>query len=366
MVVTTLEDTMPPALGRPRLLVVDDDALVTGALELLLMERWEVDTASSAAEAREILAAEPIAVIISDQRMPRENGVELLAWCYRQHPDTVRILLTGYTDAEAVVDAINRAQVWRYIRKPWDNQQVIGLVERALEHRAREIEARKRYEGTLRSLVSALEASHPFTDGHSERVSEYAELLCEDLLLAGRERASIVLAAQLHDIGKIGIDNHYLDKAGALDDEERSGVRSHVEVGERILHEAGFLEPIVPLVAAHHEWYDGGGYPAGLAGERIPFGARILAVADAFEAMTSDRAHRRGCTRSEALETLREAAGAQFDPDVVDAFARCFDRSAETPLISRPGTVTQRVTLDSEATTVETRELTGVRESLDD
>jgi putative nucleotidyltransferase with HDIG domain len=356
---------MPPALGRPRLLVVDDDALVLGALELLLMERWEVDTANSAAEAREILDREQVAVVISDQRMPKESGVDLLAWCFGQHPDTVRILLTGYTDAEAVVDAINRAQVWRYIRKPWDNRQVIGLVERALEHRAQEIEARKRYEGTLRSLVTALEASHPFTDGHSERVAEFAELLCEDLLLAGRERASIVLAAQLHDIGKIGIDSHYLDKTDALSAEEQSGIRTHVEVGERILHEAGFLEPIIPLVAAHHEWFDGSGYPAGLMGEGIPFGARILAVADAFEAMTSDRAHRRGCSRAEAFETLRADAGTQFDPAIVESFSRCFDRSAETPLISRPGTVTQRVTLDSGASTVETRQFDGDRDSLD-
>ncbi|MDP7110936.1 MAG: response regulator, partial [Myxococcota bacterium] len=94
---------MPPALGRPRLLVVDDDALVLGALELLLMERWEVDTANSATEAREILDREQVAVVISDQRMPKESGVDLLAWCFGQHPETVRILLTGYTDAEAVV-----------------------------------------------------------------------------------------------------------------------------------------------------------------------------------------------------------------------------------------------------------------------
>ena len=349
---------MTPALGRPSLLVVDDDALVLGALELLLMERWEIHTAGSAAQARSILEREPIAVVISDQRMPRESGVDLLAWSRAQYPDTVRILLTGYTDAEAVVQAINKAQVWRYIRKPWDNKQVVGLVERALEHRAREIEARKRYEGTLRSLISALEASHPFTDGHSERVSEYADLLCEELVLSARERGRVVLAAQLHDIGKIGIDDHYLDKAGPLSDLERDGVRSHVDLGRRILREAGFLEPILPLVASHHEWYDGRGYPSGLAGEQIPFGARMLAVVDAFEAITSDRAHRRGVTRAEAMAALREAAGSQFDPDIVDAFQRCFDRSAEQPLISRPGTRTEPVNLDSEAVTLETREFT--------
>ncbi len=348
---------MTPALGRPRVLVVDDDALVLGALELLLMERWEVHTAGSASEAREILQAEPVAVIISDQRMPRESGVELLTWSLIQYPDTVRILLTGYTDAEAVVQAINQAQVWRYIRKPWDNQQVLGLVERALEHRAREIEARKRYEGTLRSLVCALEASHPFTGGHSERVAEYADMLCEEMVLSARERGQIVLAAQLHDIGKIGIDNHYLDKAGPLTEVERNGVRSHIEVGERILHDAGFLELIVPLVVSHHEWFDGRGYPAGLAGEQIPFGARMLAVADAFEAITSDRAHRRGLSRRAGLEILRKGVGTQFDPGVVEAFARCFDQTDERTLISRPGTETQPVCLDSEAHTLRTREL---------
>ena len=305
---------------RARVLVVDDDPMILEALDTLLSDGWEVFCARSAAEGRGVLEREEIAVLLSDQRMPRESGVDLLSWSARHHPDAIRILLTGYTDLDTVVQAINEGKVWHYIRKPWDNHHVATLVTRAIDYRSRSLESTIRFQGAIRSLVVALEESHPYSSGHSSRVTRYAELLAEATGMRSRKRERLVLAAQLHDIGKIGVDTRYLDKHGALSPAERALVQTHVEVGRRILDEAGFLEPIVPLVVTHHEAMDGTGYPAGLAGDEIPLGGRIIALSDAFDAMTSDRAYRKAMPRDAALAELRACAGLQFDPELVAAF----------------------------------------------
>jgi len=311
---------MPSRKERARVLVVDDDPMVLDALDTLLGDWWEVFCAGSAAEGRDILEREEISVILSDQRMPRESGVDLLSWALRHFPDAIRILLTGHTDLDTVVQAINKGKVWYYIRKPWDNHHVVTLVTRAIDYRARSLEATVRFQGAIRSLVFALEASHPYSSGHSSRVTRYAELIAEAIGLRSRQRERLVLAAQLHDIGKIGVDTRYLDKEGPLSSAERALVQTHVDVGRRILEEAGFLEPIVPLVVTHHEAVNGEGYPAGLTGDEIPLGGRIIALSDAFDAMTSDRAYRQALPRDDALAELRGCAGIQFDPELVDAF----------------------------------------------
>ncbi len=311
---------MPPNKDRDRVLVVDDDPMVLDALDMILGDHWEVFTAGSAAEGREVLERENIAVIVSDQRMPRESGVDLLSWALERSPDTIRILLTGYTDLDTVVQAINKGKVWYYIRKPWDNHHVVALVTRAIDYRDRTLEARTRFQGAIRLLVLALEASHPYTSGHSTRVTRYSEVIAHTMGLRSRDCDNVILAAQLHDIGKIGVDNRYLDKVGPLTDEEWTSVQTHVTVGARLLEEAGFLEPIIPLVVSHHESLDGSGYPDGLVGDEIPLGGRIIALADAFDAMTSDRAYRPAMPRDDAVSELRACAGQQFDREVVEAF----------------------------------------------
>lgn len=311
---------MPRSTKSERILVVDDDELVLETLRILLAERWRVHLAQSAGEARRILDLEEISVLIADQRMPCESGVELMSWCRTEHPDVIRILLTGYTDLDTIIQAINQGGVWHYIEKPWNNAYVLTLVQRAVEYRNKDLLARRRFQGSIRSLVAALEASHPYTSGHSTRVTRYTHLLCECLSLPSREIEDIVLAAQLHDIGKLGVDNRYLDKEGELSEEEWKNVRRHVTVGRKILLETGFLDSIVPMVESHHEKMDGSGYPLGLSGEAIPIGGRIIALADAFDAMTSDRAYRAALGRDVALAELRENSGTHFDPELVEVF----------------------------------------------
>ncbi len=313
---------MSAQLENEMVLVVDDDDLILTTLDLLLSQYWTVLTALSVDEAIEILEREDIAVVLADQRMPGKTGVDLLSWMVQNDPDAIRILITGYTDINTVIDAINKGKVWYYIMKPWDNTAVVTIVKRAMEYRNKNLLARKRYNGAIRSLVTALEASHPYTSGHSSRVTRYTRLLCEALDIPGRERSQIVLAAQLHDIGKIGVNTDYLDKRSDLDSAEWENVVKHVIVGERILERTGFLDSIIPLVVSHHESVDGSGYPHHLEGDQIPLGARIIALADAFDAMTSDRAYRRAMSRETAMAELRACAGKQFDADLVDVFLK--------------------------------------------
>ena len=176
------------------------------------------------------------------------------------------------------------------------------------------------YLSIIRALVSALELKDSYTSGHSESVSRYAVALAKGLKLSPQEIDSIEVAAILHDIGKIGVQESILNKSEKLNDEEWKEMRRHPEFSYKILKEVNFPWKIKPLIYAHHERYNGKGYPAGLKGEKIPLGARILAVADTFAAMTSDRAYRKGLSKEVAIEELKRVAGTQLDPELVKVF----------------------------------------------
>jgi len=176
------------------------------------------------------------------------------------------------------------------------------------------------YLSIIRALVSALELKDPYTRGHSESVTRYAVALAKKLKLSPQEIESIEVAAVLHDVGKIGIHEGILNKPGKLDNQEWKEIKQHPEFSYKILKEVNFPWKIKPLIYAHHERYNGKGYPTGLKGEEIPLGARILAVADTFAAMTSDRPYRNGLSQEKIIEELKRVAGAQLDPELVKVF----------------------------------------------
>jgi putative nucleotidyltransferase with HDIG domain len=189
---------------------------------------------------------------------------------------------------------------------------------------------REAYLGTVRSLAAAIDAKDAYTRGHSERVAEYGTLVAQRMGLSEEEVLALELAAYLHDIGKIGIPEAILRKPGRLDDDEFAVMKSHPIVGATILTPVEFPWPIMPAVRHHHEHFDGRGYPAGLVGSEIPLLARILTVADSFEAMVSDRPYRPGRAHSEALAEIVRCSGSQFDPAVVDVFVEVVG-SLESP-----------------------------------
>jgi len=179
--------------------------------------------------------------------------------------------------------------------------------------------------GVVRALTSAIDAKDTYTCGHSDRVARVAVCLAEELGCDAKTIDTLYLAGQLHDIGKIGIDDNVLCKAGKLSDDEYEHIKHHVEIGHHILHDLAKLEEVLPIVLHHHESWDGGGYPHKLKSKRIPLAARILAVADAFDAMSSDRPYRKSMPDDQVDRILRAGAGKQWDPQVIDAFFRVRD-----------------------------------------
>jgi HD-GYP domain-containing protein (c-di-GMP phosphodiesterase class II) len=177
--------------------------------------------------------------------------------------------------------------------------------------------------GVIRALTAAIDAKDPYTSGHSERVARIAVRLAEELGMSPTQRGDLYLTGLLHDVGKIGVDDAVLKKPGPLTPEEYRQIQAHVEIGVHILADLKKLNHLLPGVRHHHESLDGTGYPCGLAGDAIPWEARILAVADSFDAMSSTRPYRRRLTSSQIDEILRKGSGLQWDPKVVDALFAC-------------------------------------------
>jgi len=245
-----------------------------------------------------------------------------------QHVDSVTgalaALCVPLVSSEGVVGAIAVGSRDRSFRFSSDDVRLLSTIANHVTIAIGNIELfsslQDAYLATVRSLAAAVDAKDPYTHGHSDRVATYSGAIAEKLDLSGEQRIALEMAAYLHDIGKIGIRESILLKPGELTDEEMGQMRHHPLIGANILKPVAFPWPIAPVVRHHHERYDGDGYPAGLKGEEIPLLARILTVADAFEAMTTDRPYRPGRTQEEAIEELHACEGGQFDPRIVKAF----------------------------------------------
>jgi putative two-component system response regulator len=317
-----------------KIMIVDDEPANLRLLDRLFRRDYEIITANSGAEALRLLEQHDIALLITDQRMPGMTGIELLKRTASLRPHTVRIILTGYTDVTALVEAINCGQVYKYVTKPWDNDELRLTVSRAMEHydtnksrhelaltNQRLVSRMKEMtRGFVRAIADALEAKDEYILGHARRVMGYATAVGRRMGLDAATLEQLTLAAFLHDIGKIGTPDGILSKPGQLTTEERDQVRIHTRRGSRMLKGIVDLENVADAVFYHHEHFDGTGYPNGLRGEQIPLLSRIILVADAYDAMTSPRPFREAYPHEAAIVRLEEGAGAQFDPNVVRVF----------------------------------------------
>jgi putative two-component system response regulator len=317
-----------------KVLVVDDEPANLRLLERLFRRDYQVFTATSGAEALALLNQHDIALLITDQRMPGMTGIELLKNTVALRPHMVRIILTGYTDVSALVEAINCGHVYQYVTKPWNNDELRLTVERALEHfettksshefeqanKRLSIRLKEMTRGVVRAISDALEAKDEYSCGHARRVSGYATAIGRRMRLDVSRLEEISLAAFLHDVGKLSTPDALLLKPAPLTDEERAVMQLHSERGARILSSVPDMADIADAVRYHHEHYDGSGYPEGLRGEQIPLASRIILVADAYDAMTSPRPFREAFEHHDAVTRLREEAGKRFDPNVVEAF----------------------------------------------
>lgn len=318
-----------------KILIVDDEAANLRLLDQLFRRDFNVITASSGKDAILILEQHDVTLLITAQRMPGTDEIELLQHAAALRPHIVRIILTDHTDVGALVEAINCGQVYKYVTKPWNNDELRLTVERALDHyetnKARHELAltnqrlvsrmKKMTRGFLLAITEALEAKDEYTRGHAQRVSGYVTAIGRRLELDAAKLEQLSLAAFLHDIGKIGTPDSIFLKPGALTGEERNVMQQHSQCGARLLREVTDMEEVADAVLHHHEHFDGTGYPDGLSGERIPLLSRVILVADAYDAMTNPRAFREAWDHETSLEQLHRRSGTQFDPVVVRAFS---------------------------------------------
>ncbi len=331
---------------RSRILFVDDETEITAILSDLFEGQYECATAGSAEEALERIRQSNFDLVVSDITMPGLSGLDMIPHVKSLAPNAVVVMISGVQTVESAIGAL-RLGAFDYVMKPFDLRQVEAVVKRALDHQDL-IVAKQRYEdhleelveqrtaeldktlnslenayrSTLKALTAALETRDQETHGHSERVVTYSLRLGREYGLDQARMKALEFGSLLHDIGKIGVPDMILRKPAKLTEEEWVLMRQHPAHGQQILRGITFLEGAARVVAQHHEKWDGTGYPLGLSAEEIDVCARIFSVADAFDAMTSDRVYRKGKPYEAAAVELDEWAGRQFDPKVVEAFHR--------------------------------------------
>jgi putative two-component system response regulator len=320
------------------ILLVDDEEMIRQLLtHKLAPEGYRCEPAANAEQALKKLAKDAIELVVLDIRMPGKSGVQLLPEIKAKYPDTAVIMATAVDDTNTAIDCMRKG-AYDYITKPFNLEEVSFAVARALERRRLRLEnrdyqqhleqkveeqaqkIRASFFNAITALAYALEAKDVYTSGHSQRVTEISVAIAKHLGLPSETIEKIRLAGLVHDIGKIGVREAVLNKPGSLSDEEFEHVRLHSVTGERILKPIVDDGEVLKAVRHHHERYDGTGYPDGLKGEQIPQLARIIAVADTFDAMTSERPYRKALTKDVACAEVERCRGTQFDPEAADAF----------------------------------------------
>ena len=365
---------MTPATPTWTVLAVDDEPNILAALRRLFRETgWRILTAGSAEEALALLSLEPVNAVLSDMRMPGMDGVQLLEKVRLGWPYVARLLLTGQADLGSTIAAINRGWLHRYITKPWNDDELVLTLrqvaqiqqldaeKQALERLTQQqndeltalnegLEARvavrtgelatandkvkRNYLTSIKAFTALIELRGSAQVGHARQVADLARRIGRAMALDADTAHKLAIAALLHDIGHIGLSDTVLARpVGRLDRDELRRYQLHSVLGEQALLASDDMQGVAPLIRAHHERWDGQGFPDGLRGTAIPLGARIQAVADTFEDLCSGRIDGQALSPLEARRAVLAGRGSRFDPDVVDAFAGLFATAPPKPSV---------------------------------
>ena len=327
------------------ILVVDDEEAIREVVSTLLESQgYNCTLAANGQIAATHLKTHSPDLVLSDMVMPEMDGLKLLEWIRNRDKDIPVIKVTAMHDLSTALDAI-RCGAYDYILKPFEKDQLYMSVRRALEHRRLLLENRNyqrnleelvdeqtaqirgalqqlesSYDDTLEALGGALDLKDAETEGHCKRVTAFTLAIAKALNVDVAQLPEIARGAFLHDIGKMAVPDQILRKPGPLTPEEQEIMRTHCAIGYEMLSRVPFLRDVAKIVLAHQERYDGTGYPNGLKGEDIPLGARIFAVADTLDAMTSDRPYRSALSLEQAKAEIARCSGTQFDPKIAAAF----------------------------------------------
>ena len=354
---------------RPVVLLVDDEPHILNSLERVLRgENLRLIKADSAENALSALGNNTVSVVVSDNHMPGMDGISFLESVRRLEPDITRVMLTGHASVDSAVQAINRSGIFEYLTKPWDNNALKSTIRRSVAHhylikenkrlqkitrqqndalrqmnKTLEQRVRRRTaqledavrEGIL-MLALAAEAKDDDTGEHVRRIQALTEAICLELGMPAEKAREIGFAAIMHDVGKIHIPDGILRKKGKLTPAEMEIMRTHTIAGEKILGDSPFYETARRIARSHHERPDGNGYPDGLKGQAIPLPARIVCVADVFDALTSERPYKSAWPEKDALDWMRKQSGAQFDETVFAALFAVLGKKVDRTADNQP------------------------------
>jgi len=330
-----------------KILIVDDELGVRESLKFILKDKYDIFPFDSGKEVISSFSPGTYDLALLDIKMPEMTGIELLKRLKNLDPEIIVIMVTGHGTLETAQAAINLGASG-YVSKPFDRHELEKMIEENIQKKKRreeerlklvsleeakkqlDSEVRKAYSATLESLIIAVNAKDSYTSSHSQEVAMLATWILEasgEMRDSGEEKAILRYVASLHDIGKIGIKENILKKPGSLNSQEWEEIKRHPIIGAEILGPIDFLRGYICIVRNHHERFDGTGYPDGLKGEKIPFYARVVSIADAFHAMCSDRPYRKSLLKEKALEILKQEKGKQFDPELVDIAIKALEAS---------------------------------------
>jgi putative two-component system response regulator len=314
------------------LLLVDDDPEVLATLAGSFCKNYKILSAESGDAAIALLKDHPVDLIICNQHMPNISGTQVLNHALQVQPEAIRILLTGHADVESLLACINDAHIYKCVTKPWEPAELDLTVARALasqdlkrnlESAHNQLEAA--YQDAIMMICLAAEGKDQDTASHLQRMRNYTEVLAVAMGIGAEEAAHMGLMSMLHDIGKLATPDAILKKPGKLTEEEWVIMREHPLEGVRILGNNPFYELAREISAGHHENYDGSGYPKRLKGDEIPLSARIVRLADVFDALTTERPYKKPWPMEEVLEHIESLSGIMFDPAAVSELRKLFD-----------------------------------------
>jgi putative two-component system response regulator len=346
----------------PSILIVDDEIGPRESLRMILKPYYNIFTAESGYAAIQMVQQVGLDVVTLDLKMPGISGIDTLKEIRGIDQDVMVIIITGYGTLQSAIEAI-RYGVFDYIPKPFNVPEIMSIIDKAVQRRKLNqkiksfltnffeshpfkeplphsdvflqngLKAMLEYKWNdsglsdnqtclefAKVLAYTLEEKDPYTSGHSERVCYYSDFICKRLSFQPKDRTELQIASYLHDIGKIGISNRFINKKGTLSSTDWAIIRQHSNKSIELLAPLKLSSNILSFIQHHHEHYDGTGYPDGLAGEQIPIGARIIAISDAYDSMTSNRPYRKPLSSEEAKTELTKCSGKQFDPKLITIF----------------------------------------------
>ena len=346
----------------PNILIVDDEIGPRESLRMILKPNYNVFTVENGNAAIQMIQQVAMDVVTLDLKMPGISGIDTLKEIRMIDPDVMIIIITGYGTLKSAIEAI-RYGVFDYIPKPFNVPEIISIIDKSAQRRKLNLKikevvskfldpaslkeivlnsdssiqngikgiANQKWNGESFSdrqnflkfskvLAHALEEKDPYTSGHSERVCYYSDFIAKRLSIPPKDRSEIQIAAYLHDVGKIGISNRFINKKGTLTPIDWAIIKQHTKKSIELLVPLNLSSNILSYIQYHHERFDGEGYPDGLAADQIPIGARIIAISDAYDSMTSNHPYRKPLSHEEAKNELLKCTGKQFDPNLVSVF----------------------------------------------